>query len=145
MALVPVIDCGDRVVFEIEVTKSQESPVVLAPVERSLEEAFGSPTATPAGLELRSDHGPQYSGADCQELCEAWRLEHTFAPVGRPTGNAVAERFIRTLKVELLWTRDWESLDELRQAVKEWFSARFSIGVIQPRGTSSVYPALFGA
>ncbi len=120
VALVPVIDCGDRVVFEIEVTKSQESPAVLAPVERSLEAAFGSPTATPESLELRSDHGPQYTGADCQEVCETWRLEHTFAPVGRPTGNAVAERFIQTLKVELLWTRDWESLEELRQAVKEW-------------------------
>ena len=25
-----------------------------------------------------------------------------------------------TLKVELLWTRDWESLDEVREAVREW-------------------------
>jgi putative transposase len=120
VALVPVIDCGDRVVFAIEVTKSQESPAVLAPVERSLEEAFGSATAVPEGLELRSDHGPQYTGSDCQQLCNAWRLEHTFAPVGRPTGNAVAERFIQTLKVELIWTRDWTSTAELRDAVKQW-------------------------
>jgi len=40
--------------------------------------------------------------------------------VGRPTGNAVAERFIATLKIELLWTRDWESIEELRSAVREW-------------------------
>ena len=120
VALVPVIDCGDRVVFGIEVTKSQESPAVLAPVERSLEEAFGSPGAVPEGLELRSDHGPQYTGADCEALCDAWRLEHTLAPVGRPTGNAVAERFIQTLKVELIWTRDWTSLAELREAVAQW-------------------------
>lgn len=120
VALVPVIDCGDRVVFDIEVTKSQESPAVLAPVERSLEETFGSPTSVPEGLELRSDHGPQYTGSDCQELCEAWRLEHTFAPVGRPTGNAVAERFIQTLKAELIWTRDWTSIAELREAVRRW-------------------------
>ncbi len=120
VALVPVIDCGDRVVFDIEVTKSQESPAVLAPIERSLEQAFGSPAAVADGLELRSDHGPQYTGSDCHELCDRWRLEHTFAPVGRPTGNAVAERFIQTLKVELLWTRDWGSLDELRDAVKHW-------------------------
>lgn len=120
VALVPVIDCGDRVVFEIGVTKSQESPAVLAPVERSLEQAFGSPEALPAGLEMRSDHGPQYTGADCEELCHVWQLEHTFAPVGRPTGNAVAERFIQTLKVELIWTRDWTSIEELRAAVAQW-------------------------
>lgn len=120
VALVPVIDCGDRVVFEIEVTKSQESPAVLAPVDRSLEAAFGEPEHVPDGLELRSDHGPQYTGGDCRALCESWNVEHTFAPVGRPTGNAVAERFIQTLKVELIWTRDWQSIDELREAVEQW-------------------------
>jgi putative transposase len=120
VALTPVIDCGDRVVFECGVTKSQESPALLGPVFRSLAEEFGCPTAVPDGLELRTDHGPQYTGADCEDLCRRWRLDHTFAPVGRPTGNAVAERFIQTLKVELLWTRDWESLDELRAAVIAW-------------------------
>jgi len=120
VALVPVIDCGDRVVFDVAVTKSQESPAVLAPVEFSLKEAFGSPERVPDGFELRTDHGPQYTGSDCHDLCEAWDVDHTFAPVGRPTGNAVAERFIQTLKVELVWTRDWESLEELREAVTEW-------------------------
>ena len=74
----------------------------------------------PEGFELRSDHGPQYTGSDCEDLCETWHLEHTFAPVGRPTGNALAERFIQTLKVELIWTRDWQSLAELREAVVRW-------------------------
>jgi putative transposase len=120
VALVPVIDCGDRVVFDVAVTKSQESPAVLAPVESALEEAFGSTECVPDGFEMRTDHGPQYTGSDCQDLCKAWDVDHTFAPVGRPTGNAVAERFIQTLKVELIWTRDWESLEELRKAVTEW-------------------------
>jgi putative transposase len=120
VALVPVIDCGDRVVFEIAVTKSQESPAVLAPIERSLEAVFGVPEHVPDGLELRSDHGPQYTGSDCDALCEQWGVDHTFAPVGRPTGNAVAERFIQTLKVELIWTRDWQSIGELCEAIEQW-------------------------
>jgi transposase InsO family protein len=120
VALVPVMDCGDRVAFAIEVTKSQDSPAVLAPVERSLEAAFGAPESVPASLELRSDHGAQYTGADCETLCDTWRLDHTLAPVGRPTGNAVVERFIQTLKVELIWTRDWTTIDELREAVAQW-------------------------
>jgi transposase InsO family protein len=120
VSLVPVIDCGDRFVFEIEVTKSQQAWDVLVPVERALLVCFQDPQGVPEGLELRSDHGPQYTGSDCEALCRTWKVEHTFSPVGRPTGNAVAERFIQTLKVELLWTRDWESLDEVRQAVREW-------------------------
>jgi putative transposase len=122
VALVPVIDCGDRVVFAIGVTKSQESTAVLAPVESSLEDVFGSAHGVPEGFEMRSDHGPQYTGSDCETLCKTWHIDHTFAPVGRPTGNAVAERFIQTLKVELIWTRDWESIEELREAVDQWLT-----------------------
>lgn len=120
VALVPVIDCGDRFALACAVTKSQEAPSVLAPVGSSLWREFHRPEDVPDGLELRSDHGPQYTGADCAELCARWRLDHTFAPVGRPTGNAVAERFILTLKAELIWTRDWESAAELDAAVHDW-------------------------
>jgi len=93
VALVPVIDCGDRVVLDLEVTKSQDASAVRLPVARALAKVFGTPSHVPSGLEVRSDHGPQYTGADCENLCKAWHIEHTFAPVGRPTGNAVAERF----------------------------------------------------
>lgn len=120
VALAPVIDCGDRVVFDVAVTKSQDSPAVLAPVEQALEVVFGAVSNVPASLELRTDHGPQYTGADCEELCRDWQLDHTFAPVGRPTGNAVAERFIQTLKVELIWTRDWDSAEELQDEIGRW-------------------------
>ena len=119
VALVPTIDCGDRTAVVV-VTKDQHGPAVLASVEAKLVAAFGSPTHVPDGLELRTDHGPQYTGADCEALCTQWRLMHTFAPVGRPTGNAVVERFIRTLKEELIWLRDWESADELRGAIATW-------------------------
>jgi putative transposase len=122
VAVVPVIDCGDRVVLDWEVTTNQESPAVLAPLARALEAQFGQPKDVPDGLELRSDHGPQYTGGDCWKLCDRWRLDHTFAPVGRPTGNAVAERFVLTMKSELIWTRDWDSADELREALAHWLA-----------------------
>jgi len=119
VALVPTIDCGDRTAV-ITVTKDQHGPAVLASVEAKLVAAFGSPANVPDDLELRTDHGPQYTGADCEAFCARWRLHHTFAPVGRPTGNAVVERFIRTLKEELIWLQDWESANELRVAIAAW-------------------------
>jgi putative transposase len=72
-------------------SKCQEAVVVLGPIEQALEREFGHVGNVPDGLELRTDHGPQYTGADCQALCDRWGLDHTLAPVGRPTGNAVAE------------------------------------------------------
>jgi transposase InsO family protein len=119
VALVPTIDCGDRTALVV-VTKDQHGPAVLSSVELKLRESFGAPANVPCDVELRTDHGPQYTGSDCDDLCELWNIEHTFAPVGRPTGNAVAERFIRTMKEELVWLQDWESADELRVAIARW-------------------------
>lgn len=49
-----------------------------------------------------------------------WGLLHTFAPVERPTGNAVAERFIRTIKEEVIWLRDWDTAADLRETINAW-------------------------
>lgn len=120
VAVVPTIDCGCRSVLGLTVDKDQHGPAVLASIEEALRQAFGEPRYVPGGVELRTDHGPQYTGADCAALVERWGLVHTFAPVGRPTGNAVAERVIRTMKEEVIWLRDWKNAAELREALLAW-------------------------
>lgn len=70
VAIVPVVDCGDRVVLAIETTKSQEAPAVLRPVDRALELVFDQRPYVPDRLELRSDHGPQYTGGGASTLGE---------------------------------------------------------------------------
>lgn len=117
VAVIPVIDCGCRSLLECRVSKAQDSLTVLAPVAAALAAIFGAPANVPAGFEIRTDHGPQYTGGDAEKLMIAWNVDHTFAPVGRPTGNAVAERVIRTIKEELLWLRDWEDAAEVEAAV----------------------------
>lgn len=120
IAVTPVIDNGCRSLFEIGVSKGQDAPAILAPVERALQRAFGHSHAIPDALELRNDHGSVYTGSDCEKLCKRWRLTQTFSPVGRPTGNAVAERVIQTMKIEVLWLQDWEDGDEVRAALDRW-------------------------
>lgn len=120
VAVAPTIDCGCRSVFGLTVTKDQNGPAILESVEQALREVFSDPTRVPFNVELRSDHGSQYTGADCAALVARWGLVHTFAPVGRPTGNAVAERVIRTMKEEVIWLRDWDTADELREALLAW-------------------------
>jgi putative transposase len=66
------------------------------------------------------DHGPQFTGAVCHALCEEWSVEQRLAPVGRPTGNAITERVILAMEAELIWARDWESAQELRDALGAW-------------------------
>jgi transposase InsO family protein len=82
----------------------------------------GNSVATPPA-EAPTKAGPE-DGADVRarpgRRTDEWHLVQTFAPVGRPTGNAVVERVIRTLKEEVIWPRNWDSADEVRAAVDAW-------------------------
>mgnify|MGYP003406602971 FL=1 len=40
--------------------------------------------------------------------------------VRAPEGNGVAERFIRTLKEQLLWVRTFQTVEDLRRALHDW-------------------------
>ncbi len=120
VAVAPVVDCGDRVCLALHVSLSQEAKAMLAPVREACLKAFGQPEHLPNDLELWTDHGTQYTASDCRDFCQELRLDPTFAPVGRPTGNAVAERLIQTLTVECIWLKDWESRAELQAALEIW-------------------------
>ena len=47
-------------------------------------------------------------------------IESSPAFVRAPEGNGCAERFIRTLKENLLWVQHFETIEELRQAMLEF-------------------------
>ena len=120
VSLVPTIDCGCRSILGMVVSKAQDATTWLRSLREALRTAFGSPAKVPRGVELRTDHAAQFTSAEAMKLATTWRLEHTFAPKGRPTGNSIVERVIRTLKEELLWTRDWADADEVAEAVRDW-------------------------
>lgn len=121
VGVTPTVDCGCRTALGVVVAKEQDAITLLDSLRVSLEQEFGSPSAVPDGLEWRTDHGPQFTGGDARDLCDEWHLDHTFAPIGRPTGNSVVERFIRTLKEEVLWLQDFRTVDEVRRAVEAWW------------------------
>ena len=116
----PVIDCGCRTWLEDEVTTSPDTEAALRPVERALAAEFGSPAGIPDGFEIRTDQGSVYTSKLFANVERAWGFDHTYAPIGRPTGNAVAERVIKTLKEECLWLRDWKNAAEIRAAIAAW-------------------------
>ena len=47
-------------------------------------------------------------------------IESSPSFVREPEGNGVAERFIRTLKENLLWVRSFETIEDLRLALLEF-------------------------
>jgi transposase InsO family protein len=84
------------------------------------------------GLLARHDHGSQYVSAYLQDELKFLGIESSPAFVREPEGNGVAERFIRTLKEQLLWVRTFDTVEELRVALlafkdrynREWLCER---------------------
>jgi putative transposase len=57
-----------------------------------------------------SDQGVQYAATGYVSLLEATQVQISMAARGRPTENAYAERFMRTLKEEEVYLHDYEDL-----------------------------------
>ena len=78
----------------------------LEPIRQGGRRVFGAYDAEIAvGLKLRHDHGSQFISRHYQDELRFLGIEPSPAFVGEPEGNGVTERFIRTLKEQLLWVR----------------------------------------
>ncbi len=98
----------------------------LEPIYQGIREHFGPLAGGIAeGLTLRHDHGPQYMSHHFQAEIAFLGIESSPSFVRVPEGNGVAERFIRTLKEQLLWVQTFDTVEELRQALLE-FKERFN-------------------
>ena len=71
-------------------------------------------------LRLRHDHGSNYLADDFQQEVAFFGIESSPSFVREPEGNGVAERFIRTLKENVLWVRSFDTIEELRLALLEF-------------------------
>jgi putative transposase len=90
----------------------------LEPIRQGMRERFGAFEKDIAcGLAVRHDHGSQYVSKAFQAELTFLGIESSPAFVRAPEGNGCAERFIRTLKENLLWLRRFETIEELRLAL----------------------------
>jgi transposase InsO family protein len=93
----------------------------LEPLRQGIRRQFGAFSAgIAAGLQVRHDHGSQYMSDDFQAELRFLGITSSPAFIRAPEGNGVAERFIRTLKEQLLWVRTFRTVEELRQALQAW-------------------------
>ena len=104
-------------------TRTQKSSAFTPPVppiasrrwNQSARGCFGAIAPGVArGLKLRHDHGSNYMSGDFQDEIKCLGIEASPSFVRAPEGNGVAERFIRTLKENLLWVRTFKTIEELR-------------------------------
>jgi putative transposase len=115
----------------IHASRSADRFEALEPVKQAVRERFGAfAMGIAAGLQLRHDHGSQYVSHHFQAEIRFLGIESSPAFVREPEGNGCAERFIRTLKENLLWVRPFATVEELRlalQAFKELYNQTWII------------------
>ncbi len=111
---------------------------VLEPVRQGVRRIFrGFAQGIAAALKLRHDHGSQYLSDAFQEEIGFLGIESSPALVRSPEGNGCAERFIRTLKEQLLWVRTFRTVEELRVALHEWLKVYNGCWLIKRHGYRS--------
>lgn len=87
---------------------------------------FGHLSAGAArGLALRHDHGSNFMADHFQKQVRFWGISPSYAFVGEPQTNGVIERLFRTLKEQIVHGRIFQTIDDVRNAVRD-FVARYN-------------------
>jgi len=107
----------------------------LEPVRQGVRRHFGGfAKGVARGLAVRHDHGSQYMSDAFQRELRFLGIESSPAFVRAPEGNGCAERFIRTLKENLLWVRTFDTVEDLRRALIEFRETYNSTWLIERHG-----------
>ena len=107
----------------------------LEPIRQGVRRCFGAfAQGIAAGLAVRHDHGSQYMSDAFQRELRFLGIEGSPAFVRAPEGNGCAERFIRTLKENLLWLRSFGTVEELRVALLEFRETYNATWLIERHG-----------
>lgn len=71
-------------------------------------------------LELRSDNGCHYGARVFRDEIRRLGINHTRTMVNTPKGNAVIERFFRSLKQECVWLHKFENFKQAKEVIDQW-------------------------
>jgi putative transposase len=74
----------------------------------------------PAGVIFHSDRGAQYTSADFDRYCKRNNIRRSLGRTGTCYDNAVSESFFATYKKELIHTRPWPTMADLKKQTCDW-------------------------
>jgi putative transposase len=93
----------------------------LEPIRQGVLRHFGAIERDVAkGLAPRHDHGSNHMSGDFRDEIRFLGVEGSPAFVRQPEGNGVAERFIRTLKENFSWVHTFDTIEDLRCALRDF-------------------------
>lgn len=120
------------------VTKSGTRFEATQAVGMAVRQQFGHLCAGAArGLALRHDHGSNFMADHFQKQIRFWGMAPSYAFVGEPETNGVIERMFRTLKEQAIHGRIFQTIDEVRDAVRAFVTRYNAEWLIEKNGHRS--------
>ena len=120
------------------VTKSGTRFEAAQALSMAVRQRFGHLSADAArGLALRHDHGSNFMADHFQKQARFWGIAPSYALVGEPETNGVIERFFRTMKEQAIHGRVFQTIDEVRNAVRAFAALYNAEWLIEKNGFRS--------
>lgn len=119
--LAVVLDAYSRRVVGWALDESLDASLVMAALRRAIAERKPG-----FGLVHHSDRGTQYASREYIALLEQYGIEPSMSRAGRPYDNAMCESFIKTLKQEEIYTRQYRDRAELELHIAEFLEQYYN-------------------
>lgn len=104
----------------------------------AVKNVFGSVKPDAArGVLVRHDHGSPFMSDHFQRQTAYFGMSPSFAFVRQPETNGVAERFIRTLKEQVVFGRIYQDIEEVRAAVRDFIERYNQLWLLEKNGYRS--------
>jgi transposase InsO family protein len=110
--LAVVLDAFSRRVIGWEVGESLQTSLAVLALERALADR-----PIPAGIIHHSDQGIQYASGDYVDRLQELGFEISMSRKAAPWENARAESFMKTLKAEEVWLKQYRDLADARSSI----------------------------
>jgi len=114
----------------------------------ALKMALSTRTFTPGQLTHHSDRGVQYACHDYVGVLLQNQIVISMSRIGNPYDNAIAERFMRTLKYEEIYLNDYDTFAEVFSSVQHFIERVYNskrlhsaLGYLSPVAFETTLPA----
>ena len=116
-----VIDWGTKKLLSAHMSLTSKSSDWIAALNKAVNLQFPNGIREAIVIpELVSDHGCQPTSTAFFKACSELGIQQIFASYSNPKGNADTERVIRTLKEDLVWPREFDSIADFEKALNIW-------------------------
>ena len=124
--LAVILDAFSRRAIGWQLSQHLDAPLTTSALQKALLLRGSQLKKRPGQLIHHSDQGIQYAATLYTSLLNKYRIRISMSRRGNPYDNALAERFMRTLKEEEVYLNDYETILEARRSIGKFIDSVYN-------------------